>query len=254
MEHVPDRATDAAAFVEAEREGDRLEALLEGIEPLPPAPEVRQTYGTVDAVEADTLLVRVSGRPIRARRAISCLVEPVVGDRVLVALACAWQSSTGGPADESFILAVLVKGERRASGVTLAADGDVTLRSRGGKLTLVADEAVSLASGSKIELNSPELEVRAMKTSFFSASLAYIGRALDGEIDRITLVAQTVDRAIDRVSERIKCSFRTIEEIEKVKAKELDVDVEGNVTLHSDNTIMSAEKLVKVDGEQIHLG
>ena len=59
---------------------------------------------------------------------------------------------------------------------------------------------------------------------------------------------------IDRLSERIKRSFRTIEQIERVRAGELDIDVEGNVSLHSDSTIMSSEKLVKVDGEQIHLG
>ena len=68
------------------------------------------------------------------------------------------------------------------------------------------------------------------------------------------MAAQAVDRTIDRVSERIKRSFRTIEQIERVRAKELDVDVEGNISVHADNTIMSAEKLVKVDGEQIHLG
>jgi hypothetical protein len=243
MERVPDRATNEASPAEASGTGDQLEALLEGIEPPPPAPNVREMYGTVDAVEGDEIVVGVSGRRVKARRALSCLVEPGAGDRVLVALS-----------EESFVLAVLVRGEQRAPGVTLAVDGDVTLRSRTGKLSLVGNEGVSLASGSKIELNAPELEVRALKTSFFSASLSYIGRALDGEIDRLKLVAQTVDRTIDRVSERLQRSFRTIEQIERVKAKELDIDVEGNVTVHSDNTILGSEKLVKVDGEQIHLG
>ena len=236
MERAPDPES-AGAVVD---EGDWLETFV--TPPAAPAPDVRETYGTVEAVEGDLVVVRVSGRAVRVRRAVSCLVEPGAGDRVLVALS-----------DESFVLAVLARGAR-APGVTLAVDGDVTLRSRGGNLALCANEAVTLTSGSKVELTAPELEVRAMKTSFFSASLSYIGRALDGEIDRVKLVARTVDRAIERVTERVQQSFRTVEQIERLKAKELDIDVEGTVNVQSDNTVMSAEKLVKVDGAQIHLG
>lgn len=249
MERVPEPVSAGAAVtlggdppLEAGGvESARIDSLLDDLEAAPPV--VRETYGTVAAVDGDAVLVHVAGRPLKARRAVSCLVEPVAGDRVLVALS-----------DESFVLAVLAKGELRPPGVTLSVDGDVTLRSRGGKVALVANEAVSLTSGSKVELNAPELEVRAMKTSFFSASLSYIGRTLDGEIDRVKLAARTVDRTIDRVTERVRQSFRTIEEIERVRAHELDLDVEGNFSVHADNTIIGTEKLVKVDGEQIHLG
>jgi hypothetical protein len=240
MQQSPDQASEPAPSPDAPG-GDRLDALLDGVEVSPREPEVRETYGTVESA-ADPLVVRVGDRSVKARRAVSCLVEPGVGDRVLVALS-----------DESFVLAVLCR-EHRAEGVTLSVEGDVTLRSRGGKLAMVASEAVTLTSAKRVEVTAPELEVRAMATSFFSASLSYVGRTLDGEIDRIKVAARTVDRTFDRVSERIKRSFRTIEQIERVRAQELDVDVEGNLNVHADNTIMSSEKLVKIDGEQIHLG
>lgn len=249
MEQIPVRSSEGAPPTEEGAghdeagSADRLDALVDAMGAPRSAPEVRETYGTVESVAGAALVVRVGERSVKARRAVSCLVEPSAGDRVLVALS-----------EESFVLAVLVQGERRVPGVTLSVEGDVTLRSRGGKLAMVANEGVSLTSATKVEVSSPELEVRALKTSFFSASLSYIGRALDGEIDRIKVVAQTVDRTVDRVTERLKRSFRTIEEIEHVKAQELDLDVNGNLSVHSDNTIMSSEKLVKVDGEQIHLG
>jgi hypothetical protein len=239
MERAPVQGDNGAQAIER----DRLDALVEAMETPRPLADVREAYATVESAAGGALVVRVGDRPVKAQRAVSCLVEPAVGDRVLVALSA-----------ESFVLAVLVKGEQRGPGLTLSVEGDVTLRARGGKLAVVADEAVSLTSGAKVQLCAPELEVRAMKTSFFSASLSYVGRTIDGEIDRLKLAAHSVDRAIDRVSERIKRSFRTIEEIEQVRAKELDVDVEGNVTVHADSTLLSAEKLVKVDGEQIHLG
>lgn len=253
MERVHDPVSAGAAGEEASGEND----LLAMVGDPEPAPDVRETYGTVESVggegDGDAIVVRISGRPVRVRRAVSCLVQPGVGDRVLVALPRA-PRSYAGLAEESYVLAVLARGERGASGVTLAVDGDVTLKAQGGKVALVATEGVTLTSAAKVELNAPELEVRAMKTSFFSASLAYIGRTLDGEIDRVRLAARTVDRAIDRVTERIQQSFRTIDQIERVKAKELDIDVDGDLDVHSDNTIMASEKLVKVDGEQIHFG
>jgi hypothetical protein len=243
MERDPVWASKGASPIEAPGEGYDLDALLEAAKAPQHAPEVRETYGTVESGAGSALVVRVGDRRVEARRAVSCLVEPAAGDRVLIALS-----------DESFVLAVLVKGEHGGPGVTLSFEGDITLRARSGKLSMVADEAVTLTSGARVEVTAPELDVRAMKTSFFSASLSYIGRTLDGEIDRIKVVAQTVDRTIDRVSERLKQSFRTIEQIEKVRAKEIDVDVDGNVSVHADSTIMSSEKLVKIDGEQIHLG
>jgi hypothetical protein len=255
MERMPTQLTDGAPTTEAASTTPSLlesmsssGALLETTE-VAPSPEVREGYGRVESVAGvgcGGLVVRVGDRAVNAVRAVSCLVEPAVGDRVLVALA-----------DESFVLAVLARGEGRGAGatpVTLSAEGDVTLRARGGTLALASNEAVSVTSGSKVEINTPELEVRAMKTSFFSSSLAYVGRVLDGEVDRITLAARTVDRTIDRVTERLKRSFRTIDEIERVKAQELDVDVAGNVSVHADNTVMSSEKLTKIDAEQIHLG
>jgi len=242
MERTPEQASEAAPPAEARCEGDRLEALFDGVEVPPPVPEVREAYGTVESA-SDVIVVRAGDRRVEARRAVSCLVEPRAGDLVLVALS-----------DRSFVLAVLAHGGERAPGVTLSVEGDVTLQARGGKLALVAGETVTLASGTKVEITAPDLEVRAMKTSFFSASLSYVGRTLDSEIDRLKIAARTVDRTIERVSERIKRSFRTIEEIERVKVQELDVDVEGNVSIHADNTIMSSDKLVKIDGEQIHLG
>jgi hypothetical protein len=207
--------------------------------------EVRQHYATVVGEAAGTLTVRVEDRVVSARRAASCLLEPRPGDQVLVAV---------GGGLSSFVLAVLVRGEVSARGAQLSVDGDLTLKTTSGKLSLTGAEGVSIASAKEVAVSAPEVAVRALSTTFFSESLSYIGRRVEAEIDKLKVAAHALDSAIDRVSERVKRSHRTVEEVEHVKAKELDVVVEGNASVHAENTLLSADKLVKLDGEQVHIG
>ncbi len=249
------RASERQGGLEADRheapstsapsDAHAIDALLETVGPPLAAPDVKQTYGVVEAMNDGVYAVRVAEKSLKAKRAASCLLEPSVGDQVLVAVT---------DKNRSFVLAVLVQGEREQKGGVVSIDGDLTLRAKTGKVSVVANDAVTITSATKIAIQAPELAAHALRTTFFSESLSYIGRKIESEVEHLKVVAQVVDRTIDRVSERIKRSYRTIEGIEHVKAKELDVVVEGNVSIHSDNTVLSADKLVKVDGEQIHLG
>lgn len=232
-------ALDSSVLEDAARETAlRHEARV----PAPSAQEVRQSYAVVESVGTE-IVVTVGDRRISTIRAASCLLEPRVSDQVLVAI------SERGP---SFVLSVLVQASAAPS--VLSTEGDLTLRSNAGKVSVVGAEGVNLTSGTEVSVSAPELNVRALSTTFFSESLSYLGRKLDAEVERLKVAAQTVDRVFDRVSERVKRSYRTVEEVEHVKARELDVVVEGNASLHAENTLVSADKLVKLDGEQVHLG
>lgn len=225
-----------------------VESVLDSIEtgtlPAAATGEVHQAYGVVLSTGPE-LSVRAAGRTIVATRAASCLLEPRGGDQVLLA------TSDHGPA---FVLAVLVQADPSREPSVLSVDGDLTVRSKNGKVSVVGAEAVSLASGTEVSVAAPELSVRALRTTFFSESLSFIGRTLDAEVERLKTAARAVDRAFDRVTERVKRSYRTIDEVEHVKARELDVVVEGNASIHAENALVSADKLVKLDGEQVHLG
>jgi hypothetical protein len=246
MSRTPSRegAAQAPAQPEAAAAFPHVESVLEEMQSHGGTPAVvTQTYGVVEQA-GDTLTVRTGGSLVPARRAASCLLEPATGDQVLVAV----------HAGASFVLAVLVQADRGAPGATLSLDGDLTLRSKKGKVAIVADDDVEMTSGAAIALNAPELHVRTLRTTIFAESLSYIGRKIDTEVDRIKLAARTLEAAIDRVSERVQRSFRKVEEMEQVKAKELDIVVEGTASIHGENALVSADKLVKIDGEQVHLG
>jgi hypothetical protein len=214
-----------------------IEAILSGA-------EVKQTFGLVEAHEGATFFVRAGAEVLHARRAKGCLVEPQKGDTVLVA-----RSEDHG----SFVLSVLVGTDDKAESV-LSVDGDLTLRSKSGKVAILANEGVSLTSGASVAVNAPELVARTMKATIFSESLSYVGRKIEAQVERIKHVGQALESAIDLVTSRVKHSYRTIEELEEVKAKELSVSAEATLNMHGKNTIVSAEKLAKLDGEQIHIG
>jgi hypothetical protein len=122
---------------------------------------------------------------------------------------------------EAYVLAVL----RRAEGapVRLVARGDADL---------VVDGAFTIAS-------------RAFTLSSARATL---------DLGRVEAIFGTVEAVVERVLQRLKRSYRFVEETDHVRAGTIDVTAEGTMSLHSNDTMMTADRLVKVDAEQVQLG
>jgi hypothetical protein len=215
---------------------------LAKIESLLSPPDVRMTFGRIEARDGSGLVVRVGTEVVEALRAKGCLVEPQVGDTVLVA------RSDGN----AFVLSVLVGATEGES--VVAVEGDLTLRSTKGRIAVVGNEGVNVTSGGEVAVNAPKLTARTMTASLFADTLSYLGRKVEAHVDRVKVVGQVLETAIDNVSSRVKHSFRVVEEIERVKAKEVHVNAEATLNMHGKNTVMTAEKLVKLDGEQICIG
>jgi len=198
----------------------------------------------VEGRDGTTFLVRAGADVLHARRAKGCLIEPEKGDTVLVA-----RTEHYG----SFVLSVLVGATERGESV-VSVDGNLTLRAKSGTVSIVGGEGVNVASGGELAVNAPSVVARTMNASVFADTLSYVGRRLDAQVDRARFLGQALETAFDRVTSRVKQSFRTIDEIERVKAKELHVAAESTLKMHGKNTIMTAEKVVKLDGEQIIIG
>jgi uncharacterized protein YlxP (DUF503 family) len=63
-----------------------------------------------------------------------------------------------------------------------------------------------------------------------------------------------VEAVAERVLQRVKSSYRFVEGADHVRAGSVDIAAVSTLSLHSNDTLMSAERLVKVDAEQIQLG
>jgi hypothetical protein len=176
---------------------------------------IRAKAGARMHVAADT------GAVFQARRALSCLVEPEPGDRVLVARA------PHGVAD-AYVLAVLER------------EGDAPV-------SLVSPRDTELRSAGTLSIVAPATMIATPTFSLHSA----VARL---HATRATAVLGAVDAILDRLMLRAKQAFRVVEEVDHLRAGQVDYEARGTLSLHSENTTLTAEGLVKVDGEQIQLG
>jgi hypothetical protein len=216
-----------------------MEALLH--KPLPggaPAGWAGNALGVIAQVlPNDTYLVEAQpgGDRWQCPRAASCLLQPNIGDTVLVA---------GPRREQVYLIAVIARADPRHA--QLVVDGDLTLHARQG--------GIALHAGTQIGLRAPGLALEAQKAQLEVNEMDYRG----AEVRMTTLVARFVGRTceavLDRLSVLTRSSFRLTEEVEQVRAGQIDYEARSTLRLHAKNTLVSSKELVKVDAEQIHMG
>jgi hypothetical protein len=222
-----ERASSPASFPAAHDAPD-MQTLLR--RPLPaPAAWTGNALGTVlQALPSDAFLVeaQAGGERWHCPRAASCLLQPSVGDTVLVA---------GPRRDQAYLIAVITQADPAQA--RLAVDGVLTLQ-----------------AGTRLELAAPALDLQARKAQLEVGEMDYRG----GEVRITTLIARFVGRTcetvLDRLSVLTRSSFRLTEQVEQVRAGQIDYQAEETLRLHAKNTLVSSKGLVKVDAEQIHMG
>jgi hypothetical protein len=204
---------------------------------------VYQEFGEVLGVAGQTVTVRGALSDVCARRAASCLVAPRVGDRVLVVVE---------EAGDAFVLAVL---ERNSEGpTTIETDGDLALRTTSGKVTIAAQEGVDVVSPSPVKIAAGEVSVTAALGRLRVEALEVLGRAVQAEFGKVKVLATSIDSVLERYTQRARLSKRTVEELDQVHAGHIDYAAAGNAHLRGENAIVSAEDLVKMNADQVHIG
>jgi uncharacterized protein DUF3540 len=204
--------------------------------------EVVQDLGTIVEVNDDGLVVESELGRFRAVRAVSCLVEPELDDEVLFA---------GRPSGKLYVLAVL---ERHSSKITVSGPGDLCVRTQKGRFAVAAAEGVDLVSSRDISLTSNEVQVRASRGLMFVKDLEFLGERLFGQVDAVKVCSQKIERFVERVVDRVKRSYRFIEDADHVRAGQVDYVSENSMRLKGHNAFLHADLLVKLEGDQIHLG
>lgn len=200
-----------------------------------------------DDARADTspasgeIVVATARGNLRCKRAVACLVAPAVGDFVLVA---------GSPSGACYVLSVL---ERDSADATLAVEGDLEL-SLGGALRVVAREGIDLLTPQKVEIAGHAVEMTAERARMVVDELSLLGKQLLGELGRVRTKATTVDSVIGRLTQRVKASFRRVDDIDQVDAARIDHKAKETMTLRAKCALVNATEIVRVDGEQIMMG
>jgi hypothetical protein len=214
---------------------------------LSDTPPPFQAVGTVTARNdgaSSPWCVRATSGDYEARRAVSCLVEPAVDDTVLLTVL---------PTGECYVLAILERPEATAT-ATLTVPGDLHVALPGGRFTVAARESVELAAGREVSIAAGRLNVNAVDGNVVLQKLTLLAGLVRGESESVRVVAATLDSVVGRLTQRLGRSFRTVEESDHLRANHIDYRAKEHLSLHADAAIVSANELVKVDAEQIHLG
>jgi hypothetical protein len=202
-----------------------------------------------DAVSA--VLVARDGRDARitrdgavrtARIAFGCLVQPEPGDRVL----------TGMADGTVWIIAVL---DRQSDApARLWAEGDLGIVSVHGDISLSAARAVDIGSGATIRVAAPEIDLHAGIARFVLDELLQVGRLASWYVSKLRSMGETVETFADHVLMRAKRGSRFIEESDQMRAGDIDHRAEGTLQLHAGVAFITADTVVRVDADQIHMG
>jgi len=194
--------------------------------------------GTVTAIDAASGLCVVQTRhgEFTARRAASCLLAPESGDRVWL---------TGDLSEGLYVTAVLERAASEAP-VRIGLPAGSRIEAEQGALYLEAEQ-LRLHGRAQFALQA---DSATLCTRQFSA----VGGEITASFGRIKLLGDLLESFVDRVVQFARWSQRTVAGIDQVRAAQIDYRAEQTLQLQAHDLVANATQLLKVDGEQIHMG
>ena len=215
---------------------------MANVAPLMPRMEATELVGTVVEVDEE-LTVSLGVEEHRAVAAASCLLEPRAGDTVLVA-----QLADG----RCYVTAVL---ERTAGAPTrLRLEGDTEVALSDGALSIDAPRGLRLTTRGALSLISGSLKAVADEGTLAFRRFGLVAQALEASAETMVFVAGAIETTAERVAEHARRAYRWIEDLEQIRAGRVDLRAERSVDLRGRDAFVTAERLVKMNGDQVHLG
>ncbi len=206
-----------------------------------PAPPPALPAGRVRLGEGDRCTVTLDdGSDLVARRAASCLLAPEPGDRVLLTLQ-----------PEPFVLAVLERDHDRVARLEVRGDAVMTTS---GELTLEGNEGVAVRTPKALSLLSRALNVRSSHAEIATERLVAVAKQARASFDEAGVVSRSIDAVAERITQKAARAYRMVTELDQLRARHLDYRADHSARISSENTIVTAREVVKVDGEQVHIG
>jgi len=197
--------------------------------------------GVVKAVENRGYLVEVGGCLRMAEKAVGCLVEPCVRDKVLVF----------ADTEDIFILSVLRR--ESAAPVELPFEHGVSIQARGGAFTVDSPD-MRLSSDGDMVMAGRKVAVEAEEGEAAIGRMLFTGVSLVTCLNTVRQVARHVETSAERVIQRVKRSYRTVEEFEESRIGRLRLLIRKSFFLASKDSHIVAKDVVKVNGGKILLG
>lgn len=198
---------------------------------------LQQSSGCVVNILPDnSIIVEIDGLGWHCRRAVSCLIMPEIGDIVLLSQ----------PINERLWLLAVLEKAAPENQTKITVQGDLTISAQGGSLLLEGEKT--------LEMNTRSLYINAISAQYAINKLTYQGEEIDAHVGINRWIGERYESVWNTVTQFSQIVFRRTEKTEHLRVGQLDYQAQDYLRLHSHNTLITAEKITKIDSEQIHVG
>jgi len=198
--------------------------------------------GQVALLAEDDIHVRIGQQRRACLRAASCMLAPEPGDEVLIAL----EGERAG-----WVLAVL---QRASDSPARLCVGDNAELAVSGKLRIMAGEELALMSPKRLQVSSRAIQLSAKLAEAAVDQVSAVGANLQTHFGQVRTLADKMDHVATRLVQRIKRRYQFIEDSDQLRAREVDMRANELLSMQGKQTVLTAEQVVKVDGDQVHVG
>jgi len=198
--------------------------------------EAAIAHGEVGEVHKARFRLETDRGPILARRAVSCLVEPQAGDRVLYLV----EEDGRGT-----ILHILSRAES-SSRDTVVSNPDGALRLRGQSVAVETPGAHTVSAGS-VAINAATADLMAGTLTMSGETLRQVyGRTQTNTRSQETMAERIVTKALERIE--------IIDNTDNQFVGTMSLKVTGVLTQSSYTTVLVAEEDLRMDGKRVTVG
>lgn len=198
--------------------------------------------GTIKSIlEERFILLDENGKVVRAEKAVSCLITPKSGDRVLV----------GDTGDTAYVLAVLKR--PTASESTIELDGDVRMTVPNGKIEIDAKEGISISTPNDLDFVAGRLGLSGESLAAAFRKLDLFGDVVHSHFTDVKMFAKQLQTKVDSAVQQFTMRHATVDALDSVEAGTIKQTAKNIMSLKSIFSFIKAEKNVKIDGKQIFL-
>lgn len=192
--------------------------------------------GTVMSFNEGRYIVAGDWGSLAVKRALSCQLLPEPGDLVLV---------SGSLPDLAYLIAVL---ERHGPAPLCTELGEgVSLQVGGsGRLTVQAAQSLSLKAN--------EIGVVGRTGRVLLAEMHACAKLAVFSLQSTRLIGDVLESTLGRLSQCLGSSQRTVQGLDQTRSGDIDCRAERTVQLHGQQVFATADKLVRLDGDQVHIG
>jgi len=184
----------------------------------------------------------VSGKTLRAKKAFSCIINPLPDDTVIC---CRNENGI------FYILGIIERKNSRQMDISFPSDTNI--ESKEGSLNIASKASITMTS-SNLNCFSKKTVHKSNEALFCYDDVIATGKEFQASFKSMKVISNMINTMAKHVIERFRSYNRNTEDSDQIKAGQITRKTDGSYLLDSKHTIMNSKECTKIDGEKILMG